>query len=562
MNEILKKSDILDLFPIREMWETRLEVVPHGLMYNIDLCMSDGQQRIEMELYVPRPETWFDGHPIFEFFGVTKAIAYRAIPTPEFHTSNSLLDLVVQTPKEVLLDTIRKALTKSLDSDDPMAQAQRTIDSLFGSSDLIRNVDAHKPLDVEGGALTVVIDSPGNTNWEDYMYNDWEGIIDYTTGTQGEKIGHTFKLAEGCRVEDGKFVPSNKLFSTLMRRCVLFPENTRPNRLLITRPAFANHEELIQAEEPVVAHESYQNEFTGRHLITGILSLPDNYQDCLVISQSCANNLACWVRKRFTVQDTGKIEVLVSEGDHLLEGTEIANIYDQDNELVETIISPVKDGEWIINKIDYAPTIMGGERATRYRFEISTVYLCENGDKLTTRHGGKGVVKIKPDDEMPKLLGKALDIVVHPMSFNSRRNLGTFREMMVNKALWHDYKGQTLKKVKHFSQKHSMERLVKMGMGKNSVLDDGTLCFTGPLYWLRTDKHSREQCNRVTGHRHFLNQDDLKPNSGKISGKRMSMNYSTIMAAKGLNDTHKALVKKNIVPRSLSKIGNILGVLK
>ncbi|MBX0310201.1 MAG: hypothetical protein JHC31_00090 [Sulfurihydrogenibium sp.] len=59
------------------------------------------------------------------------------------------------------------------------------------------------------------------------------------------------------------------------------------------------------------------------------------------------------------------------------------------------------------------------------------------GDKLTNRHGNKGVIGlIVPDEEMPKTKdGKVLDILFSPLSVPSRMNLGQLMENLLAKIV-------------------------------------------------------------------------------------------------------------------------------
>ena len=59
------------------------------------------------------------------------------------------------------------------------------------------------------------------------------------------------------------------------------------------------------------------------------------------------------------------------------------------------------------------------------------------GDKLTNRHGAKGVVtQILPDDQMPVLPdGRHVDLCLNPMSVISRMNMGQIMEVHIGNIL-------------------------------------------------------------------------------------------------------------------------------
>ena len=66
----------------------------------------------------------------------------------------------------------------------------------------------------------------------------------------------------------------------------------------------------------------------------------------------------------------------------------------------------------------------------RIRVEIAEIRKIQAGDKLTGRHGNKGVVSIVlPEEEMPFLAdGTPVDIILNPLSVSSRMNLGQILE--------------------------------------------------------------------------------------------------------------------------------------
>jgi len=60
------------------------------------------------------------------------------------------------------------------------------------------------------------------------------------------------------------------------------------------------------------------------------------------------------------------------------------------------------------------------------------------GDKLSNRHGNKGIVSvILPEDQMPKLSdGRVADIVINPLGLISRMNLGQLYESIIGEGIY------------------------------------------------------------------------------------------------------------------------------
>jgi DNA-directed RNA polymerase subunit beta len=66
----------------------------------------------------------------------------------------------------------------------------------------------------------------------------------------------------------------------------------------------------------------------------------------------------------------------------------------------------------------------------RIEVEVAEVRKIQAGDKLSGRHGNKGVIsKVLPEEEMPFLAdGRPVDIILNPLSISSRMNIGQVLE--------------------------------------------------------------------------------------------------------------------------------------
>jgi hypothetical protein len=79
-----------------------------------------------------------------------------------------------------------------------------------------------------------------------------------------------------------------------------------------------------------------------------------------------------------------------------------------------------------------------GENFNGIYFEISGLFRrpIMVGDKLGNRHGNKGVVaKIIPQEKMPQVDGKPLDVLINPLGIISRMNLGQLYELHLSMSL-------------------------------------------------------------------------------------------------------------------------------
>lgn len=80
-----------------------------------------------------------------------------------------------------------------------------------------------------------------------------------------------------------------------------------------------------------------------------------------------------------------------------------------------------------------------GKRINGVQIKIKAIYEEQIGvgDKISNRHGGKGVLaKIVPDDQMPVLEdGRRLDVIISPLGIISRMNVGQLFELAISECL-------------------------------------------------------------------------------------------------------------------------------
>lgn len=475
---------------------------------------------------------------------------------------NSLNNVWVSSPKDVMKWAIRDALNTSLTEEGVNHELlQDRIDAFLAVNPAVRFVDPDKAIDLELAADTVLIDTITNSvDYQQRQYNDWIGRIDIITTSQGRYVGQVFRTVESLSYDHGRMKPGNALFCKTMKKYMLFPENNRPDRLQMARTVFARHEVLAESEDPMVAHESYDGKLFGKHLKTAIASHPLNYYDCIVVSESAAKKMTCLKTTRQTIIDTAPYRVLVQQGDQVTPGEVLLKSGDM---VVKA--SKIKTAARL-TKIIRTGTMVGRIPATRYVFHFSQFYPLSNGDKLSSRHSSKGVVRIVPDEDMPYIIGRGqsrepLEVLIHPRSLVGRRNLGVLREMMANKRAV-DVKERKL--VRHFSDEWSMEELVRLGYGSvDQIARHGEQIgevFQGPMYWLRTDKHAVDAMSAI-GAVKPVDQHGMNPDTGR-SGQRFGPDVAAVMIAKGLPHTLQAILREAIEPAAISKAKAMLECLE
>jgi DNA-directed RNA polymerase subunit beta len=98
-----------------------------------------------------------------------------------------------------------------------------------------------------------------------------------------------------------------------------------------------------------------------------------------------------------------------------------------------------------VNNNIYDPKLTSIEQCTQICLYIAEKRNLQVGDKLSGRHGNKGVIsQILPDQDLPFLLnGQTIDIVLNPLGVPSRMNVGQLFEALLglaSKKLKEDYK--------------------------------------------------------------------------------------------------------------------------
>jgi DNA-directed RNA polymerase subunit beta len=106
----------------------------------------------------------------------------------------------------------------------------------------------------------------------------------------------------------------------------------------------------------------------------------------------------------------------------------------------------------------------------RIRIEVSELRAIQAGDKLSGRHGNKGVIsKVLPEEEMPFMEdGTPIDMILNPLGVASRMNLGQILEMHL---------GLAAKKLGYFAETPSLagatEKDIKEELKKAGFSEDG-----------------------------------------------------------------------------------------
>ena len=303
---------------------------------------------------------------------------------------------------------------------------------------------------------------------------------------ESKRIGLQLNLTAGAKVDDGKIITGDDLFSVACG-LIPYPHHTDGPRLMMGGKNMKQAEAGITGAEAPIVPGYYEGDYSadiealrshmkdkrffpylGLNALTVIMPFKGyTYEDGLVISESLASKL-CIKEGSYSISKT--FEAIIKESDLAQKGIRIddadkiftfnpnekyiygdflpkpkVNFYSTDN--------PVKIETWHAQYDHHAPGISksikirhivkkvsGSQNDKQYEIEfmVSWKFIVERpmsiGDKLTGRNGNKGVVtKILPDDEMPKIhfadVILPAELIISPCSIIGRKNLGQIWEM-------------------------------------------------------------------------------------------------------------------------------------
>lgn len=558
MKSLIRVEKLIDLFPLKGR---RLlgynSKHPEGTDYEIFVLRlsSDEQEYVDIKFTLPMA----DDKGVIKVGQTYRTVIHTAKRGALYNLKkNSIAGTWVSTPEDNVKWMLRDALQLSITKEDEdIALLQDRIDSFFASGDCVRFVSPDKEVDIEQTVDTLHLDVVENSvDYKEREFDDWEGSIDIITTSQGRYAGLVYRMADGATVDKYRLKSSTNLFSRTMRKYLVFPENDRPDRLLMSRPVFAKHECLVDSEDPYVAHRDYDGALTGKHLMTAIMSHPLNYYDSITMIDKSAIKMDCTKITR-QVFVTSKPYELVFEGTDLYKNDVLLR-YKDDSVLADQMV--YNRGRLL--RYEREGTMVGQVPATRHTFVIEQFYPMTSGDKLSSRHSSKGVVSIARNiskehlDQITTTAGIVPDVIIHPRSLVGRRNLGVLREMMAN---WKCIKEGTVFRTEHFSDKWSMQQLVDEGYGEYSTTIGGGHCFIGPLYWLRVDKHACDQYSVVGKHKP-LSIHGTNPDSG-IGGQRLGPDSLVVMKAKGMDHILNRMTSEEVEQGALDRAKSLFKAL-
>jgi hypothetical protein len=360
-------------------------------------------------------------------------------------------------------------------------------------------------------------------------------------------------MTEGTVIKNDKLVPSGKLF------CKTTNDNAiavsyLPRRSYLLRTSFENHEELVFPDIPKVHPKN--NQLSGTNLLTAIMHHGTNtFNDCIAVRAGAAVNFTCKVKKNQFFRSREPIAVLVNKQDSVRPGQILCSSKEKELRMNkfprEAYVTEIREYKVIYQGLVY----------NAVRIFMEGIYPLQNGDKITNRSAGKGVIQLVDDSLMPVTEdGEVVDICLGVESVFGRRSILTYWEMMASAYIADggvvdaSFKDPT----------PSFQQLVDMGYGNKRQLFIGSnklkdLTFYGNVYWIRLNKHAIEM-NSATGDRLSLNQYDLKPDDPSISGQRRDLAKSLALYHRGLMSSLRYMAKRDSSV-GIQRFNDLMGAL-
>lgn len=459
------------------------------------------------------------------------------------------MDLSIVPPSTVAIRGIENQLSHALrnwfydiDTEIDNNLVQIHVDRFFSTGDnwrvlkysAIAQEDQHNGILIAGN-----INSPSHVNrMLSKVFNPklW-GTICLNSTSFSDKANESFRLTEGVKCVNGKLInEEGKLpVCSILKRHSIFLEHN-PARAYLLRNTIESAIELIKPELPIVSpYESNEtNPLHGINFLTAIMHLGiHTHEDAIAISESAAKKM--WASRIMTqlIESDAPVTPLLAPGDAVSPDSIIA--LDGDKEVTASkLYMP-----GIIEERSISKGKRFGESTQRVWYKIRSFYPLETGDKISNRHGGKGVVKIIPDSEMPvDVNGNVIEICIGPESIINRKAMSIFWEMMLCKKAQYDgmdkikvtgaFEGTKNTDYNSFSQLAGLFGTKDVLYLNGEVLPEST--YVSKLFWMRIDKIAKEIVSCVKTKR-SKNNFGAVVDSAKISGQRC--NLAKILALSG-----------------------------
>jgi len=402
---------------------------------------------------------------------------------------------------------------------------------------------------------------------------DWWKKLDPASTPGSTKVNIAYRLAQGSRIVGGEVIAGDKLFCSTLEQFAV-AGSLVPRRMHIIRSAMCSTLPLVKGEYPLVKRSALQ----GRHLVTAVMNIPSyTGEDAIVVSEDAAEKMTAMrtVVDKVFIQG-GEWHAKVKAGDVVNEKTPLMEIVSRESKeswqrRIDELEADGKPSSKLrergphkkqvfprklpysafVDSVTVRETVHMGIQMLCVRVAMSAELSLKDGDKVITRQGVKGVVRVLPAERMPETEeGRKVEMIISPESIVTRRAMAVYWEMMAT-----EYMIKTKEPVEagHRSPRPTFKQLVDAGYGgktqltlKGEPLKEKT--FVGYLFIVRLDKIAAEIASTAQ-EGDFLTGMQTSLNSARMSGQKKDPAKNFCMLARGLERTFIVLTKQNMKGR-------------
>lgn len=554
----------------REVSRTRLE----GDEYDEVVLRLEHQRARRKKLRFPLALPVFDGN-VIKWRNSTKALLHvgdvRADADFEIamgeRNEQDRMELVLREPRDTAVRQVSAAIADAIRSwfhdaeteVDPLA-IQASVDKWFASGAEWRTLK-RSPIAREDQHRGVLLSlDPGDSSHSTRVLSrvfspQLHGRLDLNSTSVGNGINESFRLAAGAQCEGKQLIPGKAgvPFSRVLQKHAL-GLGMLARRAYLLRPIYEAAIELTEPELPLVTRYEPDEEtpLHGLNLVTAVMHLDVyTHEDGIAVSQSAADRMTGDREITQLVESNLAVEPLVGEGDEVSPNTVIA--LDGDKHVIASkLYYP-----GVVAEVSQSRANRLGEPTNRAWFRFRSYYPLNTGDKLSNRHGGKGVVTVLPDKEMPQYFDGenyvAVDCCIGPETITNRKAMSILWEMMLARKATaegapikvdlmdgNDWCRDELHDFRALAQEWGdKQQLILHG----EDLEEPT--FVAPLFWLRLDKLAIEIVTAVARHSGRNNLGGVI-DQASVSGQRCNAAKLMALQSRGMTNTALTIVEGNM----------------
>lgn len=484
------------------------------------------------------------------------------------------MTLHIITPNEVAIRKISDHISHAIrnwfygseEQVDPQS-VQISIDKWFSNGEEWRVLKYSKiAQEDQNNGIIIASEGPHRTHDErliSKLYNPklWN-MIDINSTSFSDKVNTSFRFVSGAKTtKTGVIKASDKaapFCNVIKKHGIALDKNAK--RIYLLRNTFEASIDVSDSIEPIVSpYRGNDLMLSGVDLLTAVMHLKHfTHEDGIAISESAAKKMFGSKIITQLIESDLAVTPKVKIGDDVYPDSIVA--VDGEKPVCASKI-------YVHSKIEEISVSKGkrfGIETNRVWIKYRSYYPLETGDKMSNRHGGKGVVSIIPDNDMPICLetGEKIEICIAPESIINRKSMSAFWEMMLTRKAYIDngnnWNNVKTIKVQNFDTDagtwpsgdlYDFKSLSKLYGNKMTLAINGISLehqtFFSKMFWLRLDKIALEIVSSVRNKRP-KNSFGAFVDNAKVSGQRCNAAKLLTMTARNMDPLIADVIEGNM----------------